>query len=99
MKTLEKVAAVVLVLLLCAVGYGLGRTGGPMYTGRLVAVTPRDAAVQSAVDQTPLLPAHRLAGMATSADEQPFAQDALRIPDPPVTMHVPQSLRASPHNT
>jgi small-conductance mechanosensitive channel len=93
MKTLEKVAAVVLVLLLCAVGYGLVRTGGAMYTARAVVGTPGDAAMQSAVDQTPLLTAQRLAGMVTSADEQPFAQDALRISDHAVDMAFAQALR------
>lgn len=93
MKTLEKVAAVVLVLLLCAVGYGLVRTGGAMYTARGVVGTPGDAAMQSAVDQTPLLTAQRLAGMVTSADEQPFAQEALRISDHAVDMAFAQALR------
>jgi small-conductance mechanosensitive channel len=93
MKTLEKVAAVVLLLLLAAVGYGLRRTGGAMVTGRLVVGTPGDAAVQSAVDQTPLLTAQRLAGMVTSADEQPFAQEALRISDHAVDMAFAQALR------
>jgi small-conductance mechanosensitive channel len=93
MKILEKVAAVVLLLLLAAVGYGLRRTGGAMYTSRAVVGTPADAAVQSAVDQTPLLTAQRLAGMVTSADEQPFAQEALRISDHAVDMAFAQALR------
>jgi small-conductance mechanosensitive channel len=93
MKTLEKVAAVVLVLLMAAVGYGLLHTGGAMYTVRGVVGTPGDAAVQSAVDQTPLLTAQRLAGMVTSADEQPLAQEALRISDHAVDMAFAQALR------
>ncbi len=93
MKTLEKVAAVVLVLLLAAVGYGLVHTSGAMYTLRAVVGTPGDAVVQSAVDQTPLLTAQRLAGMVTSADEQPFAQEALRISDHAVDMAFAQALR------
>ena len=93
MKTLEKVAAVVLVLLLAAVGYGLLHTGGATDTARGVVGTRGDAAVQSAVDQTPLLTAQHLAGMVTSADEQPFAQEALRISDHAVDMAFAQALR------
>ncbi len=93
MKTLEKVAAFVLVLLLCAVGYGLVHTGGTTTTLRAVVGTPGDAVAQSAVDQTPLLTAQRLAGMVTSADEQPFAQEALRISDHAVDMAFAQALR------
>jgi small-conductance mechanosensitive channel len=93
MKTLEKVAAVVLVLLLAAVGYGLLHTGGAMDTARVVVGPPGDAQAQSTVDQTPLLTAQRLAGMVTSADEQPFAQEALRISDHAVDMAFAQALR------
>jgi small-conductance mechanosensitive channel len=93
MKRLEKVAAVVLVLLLAAVGYGLLHTGGAMDTSRVVVGTPGYGQVPSAVDQTPLLTAQRLAGTVTSADEQPFAQEALRISDHAVDMAFAQALR------
>jgi small-conductance mechanosensitive channel len=93
MKTLQKVAALVLVLLLAAVGYGLLHTGGAMYAVRVGVGAPGDGVAPSAVDQTPLLTAQRLAGLVTSADEQPFAQEALRISDHAVDMAFAQALR------
>jgi small-conductance mechanosensitive channel len=93
MKTSEKIAAVVLIVLLGAAGYGLLRTGGPMYGGYVISTTPGDAQAKGAVDQTPLLTAQRLAGMVTAADEQPFAQEALRISDHAVDMAFAQALR------
>jgi small-conductance mechanosensitive channel len=93
MKTSEKIAAVVLVVLLGAAAYGLLRTGGPTVGARVVSSTPGDAQAKNAVDQTPLLTAQRLAGMVTAADEQAFAAEALRISDHAVDMAFAQALR------
>ena len=93
MKTSEKIAAVVLILLLGAAGYGLLRTGGPSYVDYVVTTTPGDAQAKNAVDQSPLLTAQRLAGMVTSADEQALAAEALRISDHAVDMAFAQALR------
>ena len=94
MKTSEKIAAVVLILLLGAAGYGLLRTGGPTYLGVVVVTTtPGDAQAKNAVDQTPLFTAQRLAGLVTAADEQAFAAEALRISDHAVDMAFAQALR------
>jgi len=82
MKTTQKFIAIILVLLLSATGYGLYRTGKPAN----VPVTPDKTKYGSAaqapiVDQTPLLTAQRLAKTALSAEELPFAQEALRLGD------------------
>src|ERR1700682_4748651 len=82
MKTTQKIAAIVLVALLGAVAYGLFRTGQPASAPATNAKTAYGGAAQAPmVDQTPLLTAQRLAQMPTSAEEQPFAEEALRLGD------------------
>src|SRR5258708_30170715 len=82
MKTTQKIAALVLVALLGAVAYGLFRTGQPANAPAMITKTANGAPVQALiVDQTPLLSAQRLAQMATSAEEKPFAEEALRLGD------------------
>src|SRR6266481_4088773 len=81
MQNTQKTAAVVLALLLGATAYGLYRTGetanAPAAPGKKYG-----AATQAPlVDQSPLLTAQRLAKMPTSAEELPFAQEALRLAD------------------
>ncbi len=81
MRNTQKTAAVVLALLLGATAYGLYRTGetanAPAAPGKKY-----EAATQAPlVDQSPLLTAQRLAKMPTSAEELPFAQEALRLAD------------------
>jgi hypothetical protein len=97
MKTTEKIAAVALLVLLAAVAYGLLRTGGLMDTagvvGTSVATTGGESQAHTVVDQTPLITAQRLASLATAADEQGFAQDALRIADHAVDLQFAQALR------
>src|SRR5713226_4730193 len=82
MKTTQKIAAIVLVLLLGAVAYGLFRTGQPA-GARATSTKPASGTAAQApmVDQTPLLTAQRLVQMPTSAEEQPFAEEALRLGD------------------
>src|SRR5437016_13002027 len=82
MKTTKKFIAIILVLLLGVTVYGLYRTGQLANA----PVTPDNtkyggAAPAPIVDQTPLLTAQRLAKMALSAEELPFAQEALRLGD------------------
>src|SRR5258708_19667005 len=82
MKTTQKIAALLLVALLGAVAYGLFRTGAPANAPVANTKTANGAPVQALiVDQTPLLSAQRLAQMATSAEEKPFAEEALRLGD------------------
>jgi len=82
MKPVQKILAVVLVALLAASVYGLLHTEQP--PGTPVAGQPANgagAAPAPLVDQSHLLTAQRLAKMPTSAEEQPFAQEALRLAD------------------
>jgi small-conductance mechanosensitive channel len=82
MKAVQKTSAVVLVALLAASVYGLLRTG--QAPGTPVAGRPTNGAAAAQaplVDQSPLLTAQRLAKMPTSTEEQPFAQEALRLAD------------------
>src|SRR5712692_2381671 len=81
-KVTQKIAAVVVLALLGAVAYGLFRTGQPAKAPATNTKTtfgePSQAPI---VDQTALLTAQRLAQMPTSAEEKPFAEEALRLGD------------------
>jgi small-conductance mechanosensitive channel len=82
MKPKQKIAAIVLLALLGAVAYGLFRTGQPSSAPAINAKAAYVGAAQGPiVDQTPLLTAQRLVQMPTSAEEQPFAEEALRLGD------------------
>src|SRR3984893_9733536 len=85
MKSIHKIAGVVLVLLLLAAGYGIFRTepravptSGSGFAATSDAATPQG---QALVDQSALATAQRLAQAPTSAAEQAFAQEALRLGD------------------
>src|SRR2546428_1103939 len=80
MKTTKKVATITLIILLGVIAYALFQTRRSMTTSQ---VTPGSELSQaaSAIDQTPLYTARRLAQMPTSADELPLAQEALRLGD------------------
>ncbi len=80
MRPRQKIGAVALVLLLGAAVYGLIRTAQPPSAPRNTGSVPGTAHA-SAVDQTPILTALKLAQMPTTAEELPFAQEALRIAD------------------
>jgi small-conductance mechanosensitive channel len=78
----QKIAALVLLVLLGAAVYGFFRTGQAANTPKKSAKTSMAGPAQGpTVDQTPLLTAQRLAQMPTSAEEQPFAEEALRLAD------------------
>jgi small-conductance mechanosensitive channel len=86
MKSMRTIAGAVLVLLLVAAGYGIFRTGSPAApaVGSAIAATSQPATTtqgQPLVDQSALATAQRLAQMPASAEEQPFAQEALRLGD------------------
>jgi small-conductance mechanosensitive channel len=80
MRPRQKIGAIALVLLLGAVVYGLIRTARPPSPPLNTGSVP-GAANASAADQTPILTALKLAQMPTTAEELPFAQEALRIAD------------------
>src|SRR5260370_31632453 len=80
MKAKQRAVAVVLVLLLGVAVYALVRTTD--ITTKLEA--PKSSRVLEQgplVDKTPLLTAQQFAKMPTSAEEQPFAEEALRLGD------------------
>src|ERR1700730_16432788 len=85
MKSMHKIAGVVLVLLLLAAGDGIFRnepravqTAGSGFAATCDAATPQG---QALVDQSALATAQRLAQAPTSAAEQAFAQEAWRLGD------------------
>jgi small-conductance mechanosensitive channel len=79
MKSMHKIAVVVLVLLLAATGYGIFRTAPTAPRGGSAGAATSQG--QPLVDQSALFTAQRLAKMPTPAEEQPFAQEALRLGD------------------
>jgi small-conductance mechanosensitive channel len=82
MQNTQKIAAVTLALFLGATAYGLYRTGETANTPATPGKKKYGTATQAPlVDQSPLLTAQRLAKMPTSAEELPFAQEALRLAD------------------
>src|SRR6266849_5035088 len=97
MKTTQKIAAIVLVLLLGAVAYGLFRTGQPE---KAPATNTKGAsgAPEPIVDQTPLLTAQRLVQMPTSAEEKPFAEEALRLGDHEMDLAFAAAVRDAEEN-
>jgi small-conductance mechanosensitive channel len=78
----KQIATIMLTILLGTVAYGLFRTGRSITTSQIIPGGERsEAAHGSAIDQTPLYTARRLAQMPTSGDELPLAQEALRLGD------------------
>src|SRR5260370_25742361 len=99
MKTTQKIAALVLVALLGAVAYGLFRTGQPADAPAMNAKTANGGPAQGPiVDQTPLLTAQRLVQMQTSAEEQPFAVEALRLADREMDLAFAAAVRDAEEN-
>jgi small-conductance mechanosensitive channel len=82
MKPKQKIAAIALAALLGAVAFGLFRTRQSANVPARDTKSAAAAAEQTPfVDQTPLWTAQRLAKMPTSADERPFAENALQFAD------------------
>ena len=78
----QKILGAVILLLLGAAGYGFYRTGRPSSVSTMRSKSASGGAAQGPiVDQTPLLTAQRLAKMPTSAEEKPFAEEALGLAD------------------
>src|ERR1700736_2884283 len=82
MKTTKQIATIVLVILLGAIAYGLFRTGSAKTTSQKTGrIDQSQGAHGPAIDQSSLDAARKLVRMPTSADELPFAQEALHIGD------------------
>jgi len=81
MRSKQNSAAVVLLVLLVAAGYGVFQTGreGAVSPGPIAHFSFSDSAFL--VDQVSLGTALRLVRLSTTADERPLAEDALRLAD------------------
>src|SRR5229473_1284306 len=99
MRTRQKISAVVLVLLLGAVVYGLIRTTEPQ-----AVPSSQDNGKHGVpsrvplVDQSPLKTAQQLAQLATSPEERPLAEEALRLADHEVDLAFAAALRDAAEN-
>jgi hypothetical protein len=82
MKATKQVATITLIISLGLIAYGLFRTGASIAGSPMTLGEESSQAVHgSAIDQSPLYNARRLAQMPNSADEMPLAQEALRLGD------------------
>jgi small-conductance mechanosensitive channel len=99
MKTIHKIAGVVLVLLLIAAAYGIFRTEPPslsLPSASAVSAGPHGSAPlpsPQVVDQTPLKIAQQLAPLVTLPQERPLAEEALRLSDHEVDIAFTAALR------
>src|SRR5260370_27545539 len=99
MKTTQKIAAIVLVLLVGAGAYGLFRTGQPASApATSTKPAPGTAAQAPMVDQTPLLTAQRLVQMPTSAEDKRVAEEALRLADHEMDLAFAAAVRDAEEN-
>jgi len=82
MKSKQRSAAIILLLLLGGTVYVLvrTRTAAPTLVSPNTAQGPNSAQTEL-VDQRPLQTAQQFAKMATSAEEKPFAEQALALGD------------------
>jgi small-conductance mechanosensitive channel len=76
MSPLHRIATAVLTVLLAAAGYAWWITAAPATPVRAAALRPAAAGMPN-IDQNTLLTARRLAGLASTAEEQPLAQAAV----------------------
>ncbi len=99
MRSRQKISAVVLVLLLGAVVYGLIRTTEPQ-----AVPSSQDNGKHGVpsrvplVDQSPLKTAQQLAQLATTPEERPLAEEALRLADREVDLAFAAALRDAAEN-
>ncbi len=98
MKTPQKTAAFLLLLVLVAAVYGLIRTAEPLKKPPSLGKGNNHAAQAPLVDQSPLKTAQQLAHLATSPEEQPLAQEALRLADHEVDLAFAAALRDAAEN-
>ena len=80
MKSRQRTAALILILLLVGSGYALFRTRASEQAF-LAPTTTGNPAEPQLVDQRPLQTAQQFAKMSTTAEEKPFAEQALQLGD------------------
>jgi small-conductance mechanosensitive channel len=94
MRKQQKIAAAVIVLLVIATVFGIWRTTtDSMDSGTGAGKGTARTHAQSLVDQSPLKRAQRLAQQATTHDEKPLAQEALRLADYDVDLAFAEAIR------
>jgi small-conductance mechanosensitive channel len=93
MKRLQRIAAIVIVLLAGFTVYGFWETRKPLPPVAGVGANPIEAPEKSLVDQSPLKTAQQLAQLATTHDERALAQEALRLADFDVDQAFDNALR------
>jgi small-conductance mechanosensitive channel len=93
MKIRQNGGVILIVLALIAVGYGVRRTAPQTAppSARSTRRAPSDRTI--VVDQSSLVTADQLVRMPTTADERPFAEDALRIADNEMDLAFSQAVR------
>jgi small-conductance mechanosensitive channel len=93
MKLIQKIAAVVLLLLVGLTIYGFWQTRKPLPPIANPAANSPQAQEKSLVDQSPLKTAQQLAQQAFTHDERTLAQEALRLADFDVDQAFDNALR------
>ena len=92
MSVVQKIAAVGLLVLLAATGYGLWSTSQST-PAPVKRVQPAARAEAPPVDEATLITAQRLARLAGTAEEQSLAQSALRLADHELELALTAALR------
>jgi small-conductance mechanosensitive channel len=99
MRPIQKIVAIILVLLLAATVYGLIRTTAPLHVSPSVGKGKQAVAVQPPlVDQSPLKTAQQLAQLANTPEERPLAEEAVRLGDYEVDLAFAAALRDAAEN-
>jgi len=98
MKSLQRIATVLILLLMGLTGYGLWKTRQPDAPNPATANHAQKqgpAAQILTVDQSPLKTAQQLAPLATSPDEREYAKEAMRLADYEVDLAFDTALHAA----
>ena len=99
MRPIQKIVAITLVILLGATVYGLIRTVEPPKVAPSLGKGKTSLPAQaSLVDQSPLKTAQQFAQSATTLEERPLAQEALRLADYEVDLAFAAALRDASEN-
>jgi small-conductance mechanosensitive channel len=102
MKTLHKVAGIVLAILLVAAGYGIFRTEAPVPVppgpGVANALAKAGGSGRHSIGEAPLRTAQQLAALVTLPEERALAQEALRLADHEVGLALTAALHEAVEN-